>query len=59
MDKFDWNIEKSLKYASINSASVCTNFGAQEGFLTFDEIETKLKNAKDFEVKIYKAEECV
>ena len=42
-----------------NSASVCTNFGAQEGFLTFDEIETKLKSAKNFEVKIYKAEECV
>lgn len=59
MDKSNWNIEKSLKYASINSASVCTHFGAQEGFLTFNEIEEKLEKAKDFEVKIYKAEECV
>lgn len=43
MDKFNWDIKKSLKYASINSASVCTHFGAQEGFLTFEEIEEKLK----------------
>ena len=52
MDKFNWDIEKSLKYASVNSASVCTNFGAQEGFLTFDEIEEKLKQEPDFKVKI-------
>ena len=58
MDKFNWDIKKSLKYASINSASVCTNFGAQEGFLTFDQIEAKLKDAKDFEVRTHKAEEC-
>jgi len=51
MDKFDWDIEKSLKYASINSASVCTNFGAQEGFLTFNEIEEKLNQTPDFKVK--------
>ena len=51
IDKFNWDIEKSLKYASVNSASVCTNFGAQEGFLTFDEIEEKLKKAPDFKVK--------
>ncbi len=52
MDKFNWDIEKSLKYASVNSASVCTNFGAQEGFLTFDEIEQKLKQEPNFKVKI-------
>jgi sugar/nucleoside kinase (ribokinase family) len=50
MDKFNWDIEKSLKYASINSASVCMHFGAQEGFLKFDEIEEKLNKAKDFKV---------
>lgn len=55
MDKFNWDIEKSLKYASVNSASVCTNFGAQEGFLTFDEIEEKLKTKTDFVVKKIKA----
>lgn len=52
MDKFNWDIEKSLKYASINSASVCTHFGAQEGFLKFDEIEKKLKSKPDFKVII-------
>ena len=51
MDKFNWDIEKALKYASVNSASVCTNFGAQEGFLTFKEIEEKLKEVPDFKVK--------
>ncbi len=51
MDKFNWDIEKALKYASVNSASVCTNFGAQEGFLTFEEIEEKLKEVPDFKVK--------
>ena len=52
MDKYNWDIEKALKYATINSASVCTHFGAQEGFLTFDEIEEKIKKAPDFKVKI-------
>ncbi|MBR5303799.1 MAG: carbohydrate kinase family protein [Candidatus Gastranaerophilales bacterium] len=52
MDKFNWDIEKSLKYASINSASVCTNFGAQEGFLTFEEIEARLKSKPDFKVTV-------
>ncbi len=52
MDKYNWDIEKALKYATINSASVCTHFGAQEGFLTFDEIEEKIKQAPDFKVKV-------
>ena len=51
MDKFEWDIEKALLYASINSASVCTHFGAQEGFLTFSEIEKKLEKAPEFKVK--------
>ena len=58
MDKFNWDIEKSLKYASVNSASVCTHFGAQEGFLTFNKIEERLKQEKDFKVKIIKANKC-
>lgn len=52
MDKFNWDIEKSLKYASINSASVCTHFGAQEGFLKFEEIEERLKSESNFKVEI-------
>lgn len=55
MDKYCWNIEKALLYGSINSASICTHFGAQDGFLTFDEIEEKLKQKPDFKVKILKA----
>ncbi len=52
IDKFDWDIERALKYASVNSASVCTHFGAQEGFLTFDEMEEKLKKEPNFNVTI-------
>lgn len=51
MDKYSWDIEKSLKYATVNSASVCEHFGAQEGFLTFDEIEEKLKTKPEFKIK--------
>lgn len=47
----DWDIEMSLKYASVNAASIVENFGAQEGFLTFDQIEEKLNNNPDFKIK--------
>ncbi len=43
IDKTNWDIEKSLKYATVNASSIVGNAGAQEGFLTFDEIETLLK----------------
>ena len=49
-DKYDKDIIKALKYASVNSASVCSHFGAQDGFLKFEEIEEKLSNTPDFEV---------
>lgn len=49
--KTDWDIEKSLKYASVNAAATVEKFGAQEGFLNFDEIEKRLENFPDFEVK--------
>lgn len=51
VDKFNWDIEKALKYATVNSASVCEHFGAQEGFLKFDEIEEKINTNKNFKVK--------
>ena len=51
VDRFNWDIEKALKYATVNSASVCEHFGAQEGFLKFDEIEEKINANKDFKVK--------
>lgn len=50
MEKFNMNVEKALKCASVNAASVVEVFGAQEGLLTFDEIEHKLKAMPDFKV---------
>lgn len=52
LTKKDWDIETALKYASINAASIVENFGAQEGFLTFEQIEEKLNTNPDFKVKI-------
>ena len=54
LEKTDWNVEKALMYASVNSASVVEHFGAQDGFLTFDEIEKKLKKNPEYRVKIIK-----
>jgi len=49
------NIGKSLMLASVNSAAVVSEFGATQGLLTFDEIENKLKQAKDYNyIKIKK-----
>lgn len=50
LHKTDWNIEKSLKYASINAASVVGKFNAQDGQLSFDEIEKRAKEAPNFNV---------
>ena len=47
-----WNIEKSLMMASVNASSVVSNFGAQEGFLTFKEIEEKLKQSPTYRVEV-------
>jgi len=52
IERTNWDIEKSLKAASVNSASVCEVFGAQEGFLTFDEIEERLNANPDYSAKI-------
>ena len=45
------DIAKSLKYASVNAASVVENFGAQQGFLSFEEIENRLHKHPEFQVK--------
>jgi len=55
MEKFNMNVKKSLAYASVNAASVIEHFGAQEGFLTFEQIEEKLKNTPEYEVKTINA----
>lgn len=46
----DWDIEKSLKYAAINAASVVGKFNAQDGQLSMEEIERRANNALDFQV---------
>jgi ribokinase len=51
LDRTDKNIGKSLMMASVNSAGVVSEFGATKGFLTFDEIEAKLKNTPDYSYK--------
>ena len=45
------DVKKSLECASVNAAAVVEVFGAQEGFLTFNEIEEKLKNTPEFRVE--------
>lgn len=48
LDKFGINIGKALMYASVNSASVCSEFGATQGLLTFEKIEERLKQNSNF-----------
>ena len=47
-----WDIGKSLMMASVNASSVVSKFGAQEGFMTFEEIEKCLEQNSDFQVNI-------
>ena len=52
INKFGNDVKKALTYASVNAAAVIEKFGAQEGFLTFEQIEEKLKEQPQYEVKI-------
>ena len=52
LSKTNGDVETSLKYASINAASVVEQFGAQGGFLTFEQIKSKLDANPDFKVNI-------
>ena len=54
LEKTKWDIEKALMYASVNAAAVVEHFGAQDGFLTFDEMDKRLKKYPEFKVKIIK-----
>lgn len=47
------DIEKALKYASVNAASVVGEFGAQAGFIGFDEMDKRLKSVPGFKVNIF------
>ncbi len=48
LERTNQNVSKSLMYGAVNSASVVSNFGASEGFLTFEEIEKRLGENPDF-----------
>lgn len=52
--KTSGDIIKSLKYASVNAASVVQEFGASNGLLTFPEMEEKLEANPDFQVQLVK-----
>ncbi len=50
--KYGFNeIERALKYASVNSASVVSTFGAQQGLKNFTEIEESLNQKPDFQIE--------
>ncbi len=51
-EKTNGDVEKSLKYASVAAASVVEHFGAQNGFLSFEDIEKKLEENPDFSVYV-------
>lgn len=52
LSKTNFDIGQSLMYASVNSASVVSNFGASEGFLTFEQIEQRLKSNPDYRYNV-------
>ena len=47
------DICKALTYASVNSSSVVSNFGATEGLLKFEEIEKKLKEYPEYKCEVF------
>ncbi|MCQ2743842.1 MAG: carbohydrate kinase family protein [bacterium] len=48
INRTNFDIGKSLMYASINSASVVSKFSATEGLLKFEKIEDILKHNKEY-----------
>lgn len=47
IEKFN-DVSKALEYASVNAASIVSHFGAQDGFLTFEEMEKRLNLEPNF-----------
>lgn len=58
LDKTNWNIEKALAGAAINSASVVEKFNAQDGQLTIDEIFKKHENNPNFKTQKFSEKAC-
>lgn len=48
LQKTKINVGLSLMYASVNSSSVVSEFGATEGLITFEQIEEKLRNNPNY-----------
>lgn len=48
--KYDWDIEKALSLASINSSAIIQSFGAQNGLKSFDELESILDKKKKYKI---------
>lgn len=51
--KYGYDIERAMKYASVNSACVVQHFGAQEEFRTFDQIEEMLLHHSGYTAEKY------
>lgn len=51
LQRTNFDVGKSLMYGAVNSASVVSNFGASEGFLTFEEIEQRLSENSTYTYK--------
>ncbi len=52
MERFEGDISKSIKYASVNSAACVEVFGAQEGLIPFDKTEEKLRANGGYKIEI-------
>ena len=48
LQRTNLNLPKSLMYASVNSASVVSKFGATQGLLTYEQIEERLRNNPNY-----------
>lgn len=53
LHKTNYDIGKSILYASVNSGSVVSEFGATGGLLTFEEIQKKLKALPEYNFEVF------
>ena len=52
MEKYKGDIRMAIAAASVNSASCVEVFGAQEGLISFNKIEEKLKKNKNYKIDV-------
>ena len=51
LERTNYDVGKSLMYGSVNAGSIVSHFGASEGFLTFEEIEKRLRENPEYSYK--------